>query len=28
VLRELTFGPPPNEADGDESSWYANAAPR
>jgi hypothetical protein len=28
VPRELTFGPPPNEADGVKSSWYANAAYR
>jgi hypothetical protein len=26
MLRELTFGPPPNEADKPKSSWYANAA--
>src|ERR1700675_199816 len=28
VPRELTFGPPPNEADAVKSSWYANAASR
>ena len=27
MLRELTFGPPPNEASASYSNWYANLSP-
>ena len=27
MLRELTFGPPPNEASASCSNWYANLSP-